>query len=107
MTSVRVLHDEQGVCGLTVSGHAGYAKSGSDIVCAAASVLITTCANALESVAHITPLLDVTEQPARISVSLPPSLPKQQEHDARVILLTALQGFRDIAAQYPTYLQII
>jgi len=107
MTTVQVRRDETGVCGLTVKGHAGYARSGSDIVCAAASVLITTCANALQSVADITPLLKATEKPALIAVDLPEDLSPEQNHDARIILETILQGFTDIAAQYPRYLQII
>lgn len=107
MTTVQVRRDENGVCGLSVKGHAGYAKSGQDIVCAAASVLITTCANALQSVADITPQLEVTEKPALIAVNLPKGLSPAQDHDARIILNTILQGFQDIAAQYPRYLQII
>ena len=107
MTTVQVRRDEQGVCGLTVKGHAGYARSGQDIVCAAASVLITTCANALQSVASITPLLKVTEKPALIAVDLPEGLSPEKSHDARIILNTVLQGYEDIAAQYPRYLQII
>ncbi len=107
MTTVEVRRDEQGVRGLRVSGHAGYASSGSDIVCAAASVLITTCANALESVAGITPVVRQSQKPAVISVELPEGLSPAQSHDARVILRTALTGFQDVAAQYPRYLQII
>ena len=107
MTTVQVRRDGLGVCGLTVEGHAGYAKSGSDSVCAAASVLITTCANALQSVAAISPVLKVTQNPAFIAVDLPAGLSSPQDHDARIILQTILQGFRDVAAQYPRYLQII
>ena len=107
MTTVQVRRDENGVCGLTVKGHAGYARSGSDIVCAAASVLITTCANALQSVAAISPVLKVTEKPALIAVDLPEGLSPEKKHDAQIILETTLQGFKDVAAQYPRYLQII
>ena len=107
MTTVQVRRDENGVCGLTVKGHAGYARSGKDIVCAAASVLITTCANALQSVADISPVLEVTENPAMIAVKLPEGLSPEKDHDARIILHTTLQGFKDVAAQYPRYLQII
>ena len=107
MTTVQVRRDDSGVCGLTVKGHAGYARSGQDIVCAAASVLITTCANALQSVAAITPQLEVTEKPALIAVDLPGGLAADKDHDARIILNTTLQGFNDVAAQYPRYLQII
>ena len=105
MTTVTFLRDARGLCGIRVSGHAGYAPAGEDIVCAAASVLITTCANALESIAGIRP--DVSQKPVMIQVSLPGGLSPAGEHDARVILRTAEQGFRDIAAQYPSYLQII
>ena len=105
MTTVTFLRDARGLCGIRVSGHAGYAPAGEDIVCAAASVLITTCANALESVAGIRP--DVSQKPVMIQVSLPGGLSPTGEHDAQIILRTAEQGFRDIAAQYPSYLQII
>lgn len=42
-----------------------------------------------------------------IQVALPGGLSPAGEHDARIILRTAEQGFLDIAAQYPSYLQII
>lgn len=107
MTTVSFLRDARGLCGIRVSGHAGYAPAGEDIVCAAASVLITTCANALESVAGIRPNVSHSERPVMIQVALPGGLSPAGEHDARIILRTAEQGFVDIAAQYPSYLQII
>ena len=107
MTTVQVRRDENGIQGICVSGHAGYAKSGSDIVCAAASVLITTCANALENVAQIEPFLNVRERSAVIDVSLPKGLAPEKMHDAQIVFQTVLQGFTDIATQYPLYLQIV
>ena len=107
MTTVQLRRNENGINGICVSGHSGYARSGSDIVCAAASILITTCANALESVAHVRPVLKVEERSAIINVSLPESLSPAQMHDAQIIINTILRGFQDIAAQYPRYLQII
>ena len=107
MTTVSFLRDARGLCGIRVSGHAGYAPAGEDIVCAAASVLITTCANALESVAGTRPNVSHSERPVMIQVALPGGLSPSSEHDARIILRTAEQGFLDIAAQYPSYLQIL
>ncbi len=107
MTTVSFLRDARGLCGIRVSGHAGYAPAGEDIVCAATSVLITTCANALESVAGIRPNVSHSERPVMIQVALPGGLSPSSEHDARIILRTAEQGFLDIAGQYPSYLQII
>ena len=105
MTTVELIRDGQALRGIRVSGHAGYAPAGGDIVCAAASVLITTCANALESVAGIRP--EVLQKSAMIAVALPGGLSPAQAHDAQVILAAIAQGFGDIAAQYPSYLQII
>jgi len=107
MTTVQVWRDENGVTGLKVKGHAGYAEEGSDIVCAAASILITTCANALETVVGIKPLEVANERNPSIMVALPKGLSPEKDHDARIVLHTALQGFTDIAAEYPRYLQII
>ena len=107
MTTVSVRYEGEGIGSISVKDHADYAEYGHDIVCAAASVLITTCANALESVAGVSPITHVDERTAEIRVALPKALAPQQAHDAQIILLTALQGFRDIAQQYPKNLQII
>ena len=107
MTRCEFFTENDRITGFSISGHSGYAEAGQDIVCAAASVLITTCANALQSVADISPVLEVKEKPAMIAVDLPAGLSPEKDHDARIILSTTLQGFKDVAAQYPRYLQII
>ena len=106
MTRVVVCRDERGVRSLTVSGHSGYAESGRDIVCAAVSTLITTCANAMESAAGLVPLVSQNEASAEISVALPETLSPEQEHDAQVVFRTVLQGLRDVAQEYPKHLKI-
>ena len=107
MTRVVVCRDERGVRSLTVSGHSGYAESGRDIVCAAVGALfITTCANAMESVAGLEPLVSQNEASAEISVALPETLSPEQEHDAQVVFRTVLQGLRDVAQEYPKHLKI-
>lgn len=40
-----------GYTGFTCTGHAGYAKSGADIVCSAVSVLVINTVNAIEAFA--------------------------------------------------------
>lgn len=106
MTTVTVERDGGRVRGIRVSGHAGYAERGEDIVCAAASVLITTCANALESVAGVKPRVTQKPKSAVIEVALPDAMSESQAHDAQVVINTVLQGFSDIATEYPAYLQI-
>ena len=97
---IRVTLRTQGECitGFDVKGHAGYAEAGQDIVCAAVSVLTTTCVNALETVAGAKPTVKTSDGRMRVAV------PKDSGHDAQVILQTLRQGLRDLAEQYSRYI---
>ena len=101
MTTVTLLHSEGKLSGFLCKGHAGFARAGKDIVCAAVSVLSTTCANALESVAGIVPEIEVDD--GYMKVMLPDGC---DNHDAMVILRIFEQGVRDIEASYPKYIHI-
>ena len=101
MTTVTLIHSEDKLTGFMCKGHAGFARAGKDIVCAAVSVLSTTCANALESVAGVTPEIEVDD--GYMKVTLPQGC---DNHDATVILRTFEQGVRDIEASYPKYIHI-
>ena len=97
---IRVALHSQGGCitGFEVKGHAGYAEAGQDIVCAAVSILTTTCANALETVAGVKPMVKASEGYMLLA------LPIGSGHDAQVILQTLRQGLRDLAEQYSRYI---
>ena len=101
MTTVTLFYREEEPVGFMCKGHAGFARAGKDIVCAAVSVLSTTCANALQSVAGIEPEAEVED--GYMKVMLPEGC---VNHDAQVILRTFEQGVRDIEASYPKYIHI-
>ena len=107
MTTLTVERENGAISALIVSGHAGFAYSGRDIVCAAVSVLITTGINALEAVAGVIPEVQQDEMATVISCRVPTELSQQASHDAQVILQTVLQGFEDIAEAYPKHFKII
>ncbi len=90
--------------GFEVSGHAGFANSGKDIVCAAASILATTCVNALETVAKVVCQVDLSD--GYLKAFLPQGLPPEKDHDAQVILQTFLQGIGDLVESYPQYITL-
>ena len=91
--------------GFRASGHSGYAEAGSDIVCAAVSVLGCTCVNSLEAVCGVTP--DITENDDGIlAFTLPHPLDGQRAHDAQVLMAALHQGIADIARQYPRYVTL-
>ncbi len=85
------------ITGFECTGHAGFAQAGSDIVCAAVSILTTTCVNALETVAGLTP--QVLAAPGKMTLALPDG----SGHDAQVILKTMRQGLKDLTDAYPDY----
>jgi uncharacterized protein YsxB (DUF464 family) len=89
--------------GFECSGHAGFAKAGRDIVCAGVSVLSYTCANALESVAHVLPEVEIDEKSGFLSLFLPQSL---RTPEAEIILLTFRQGMKDLEEAYPKYVTL-
>ena len=101
MTTVTLFKSEGNLTGFMCKGHSGFARAGKDIVCAAVSVLSTTCANALESVAGVVPEIAVDD--GYMKIVLPEGC---DNHDAQVILRTFEQGMRDIEASYPKYIQI-
>ena len=98
MIRVTLRSQDECITGFDVKGHAGYAEAGQDIVCAAVSVLTTTCVNALETVAGVKPTVKTSDGRMRVVV------PRNSGHDAQVILQTLRQGLRDLAEQYSRYI---
>ena len=103
MTTVTLFTMQDVLCGFACEGHAGYATSGSDIVCAGVSALTATCANALESVANIQVKVKRRPKDAFLQVLLPENLNQEQRHDSQVLLKSLQQGIGDLAAQYPKH----
>ena len=87
--------------GYRAEGHSGYAEAGSDIVCAAVSVLGATCINSLESVCGIIP--EITENRDGL---LAFHVKEPTEHDAQVLLGALKQGLTDIEEQFPKNIKI-
>ena len=103
MTTIRIWRNQQGqIIRIRSSGHSGYAQAGTDIVCAAVSILMTTCANALETVAGFEPAVTVDEERALLDLQV--SHPENSI--VQTVIQTVLQGLRDISQTYPKYVQI-
>ena len=105
MTRVTVEYEGDLVRRLACEGHAGDAAEGENVVCAAVSVLMQTCVNALERVAGVIPLTTVDERRALIAVELPKAA-AQQAHDAQTILRTTVLGLTDISHEYPRLVKL-
>jgi uncharacterized protein len=105
MTHVTVECEEERIIRLECAGHAGKAEEGENVVCAAVSVLMQTCVNALEIVAGLKPIATVDEPDARIAVELPET-DGPAARDAQVILRTTVLGLTDISHEYPRLVKL-
>lgn len=85
-----------------VSGHALAAPCGSDIVCAAVSVLTQTVIFAIDDFLGIKPPLRMEE--GYLFLSVPFEIESDKKEKLFLLLETMLLGLKETAASYPRYL---
>ena len=99
-----VLYRKDGLLtGYRAEGHSGYAEAGSDIVCAAVSVLGCTIVNSLESVCGVVPVLTENRE-GLLAFHLPEKA--EEDQGAQILMGTLKQGLSDIEEQYPRYIKL-
>lgn len=88
-----------------LTGHAGFAQEGSDIVCAAVSVLVLNTINAIEAFTEMDFSCDANETKGGfLEMEL---VQEQISHDASLLLETMAMGLRDVAREYSGYIKLI
>ncbi|MCM1245832.1 MAG: ribosomal-processing cysteine protease Prp [Roseburia sp.] len=97
MIRVRVKKSDSGkVTGFNVSGHAGFAKAGTDVVCAGVSALVINCINSIEQFSDTRFDLVQNEQDGVIDFSC-----KEPLDDKAVLLMKSLfLGVQEIQDTY-------
>jgi uncharacterized protein len=100
MIKFEILQQLDSVVGFRVQGHAGYSDSGSDIVCAAVSILVYNTINSCERFAGV--VLHVTDA----GNSLTCRLPKQPSESVRLLINSMFFGVEQLADQYPEFVKI-
>ena len=73
MTRCEFFRQNERITGFSVSGHSGYAESGSDIVCAAISAVVSMAEATINDVCGGKAKVRVKEDDARITLTLPAS----------------------------------
>ncbi|HLO03783.1 MAG TPA: ribosomal-processing cysteine protease Prp [Symbiobacteriaceae bacterium] len=105
MTKVQVRRAPDGtIAEIRVTGHAGYADPGEDIVCAGISALTATALLALDQIAdhpHEGKL-----DAGLMSCKLRPGGTPESFEKAQTILATLVLGLRDIAKDYPKFIRV-
>ena len=80
MTKIQIFKPEGKIQGFIVSGHSGYAKEGSDIVCSAISSVSQMVCVGLENVLNLAPKIKIDDKNAYLSCFL-------SEYDERADVL--------------------
>ncbi|HHT47237.1 MAG TPA: ribosomal-processing cysteine protease Prp [Firmicutes bacterium] len=85
-----------------VKGHALFAPSGSDIVCAAVSILTQTVLFALEDLLGLKPPAMIKN--GYLLMSSPAEIDKEKEEKCFLLLETMLLGLKETARSYPRHI---
>ena len=94
MIKITIIKHTEDYRGFVISGHAGYADHGSDIICSAVSALAVTTVNALESLAHV--YVEAEQDDGYISCQFPNGL-----NDKGKLLVDAMiLGMQQIRESY-------
>lgn len=102
MTTVKLIKSDGNIVGFDVSGHSGYAESGSDIVCAAISSSVSLVETILNDSFGAGAEVEVDPDAARITLMLNKSCDK-----CHSVLKAFGQYMCSISEEYPKYIKIL
>ena len=97
--------DSDRITGFSVSGHSGYAESGSDIVCAAISAVVTMAEATINEVCGANAKVRVKEEDARITLTLPAIC--DEEESVQAVLAGLLLYLCNLRDEYPDYIEVL
>ena len=105
MTKCEFFTENDRITGFSISGHSGYAESGSDIVCAAISAVVTMAEATINDVCGAKAKVRVKEEDARITLTLPTSCDEEEAVQAVLAgMMLTLLSMRD---DYPDYIEVL
>lgn len=107
MTEIIVSYDK-GLCSfITLSGHAGYAEYGKDIVCSGITTATYTSINLIDKISSKCLSLKVDESRGYLHCSLDyQSMDKKDIDFVQLIVKNLIDMYEEIKKDYPKYLKI-
>ncbi len=107
MTKIIVKYDKSLCSFIEISGHAGYAESGYDIVCSGITIATYTSINLIDKINHHCYKLNVNEKSGFLHLDLDNQLLDEQEIKFIDLIITNLiDMYEEIKRNYPKYLKI-
>ena len=98
MTSITVIKEKNRITAFTCNGHAGYAKTSEDIVCAGISTLVINTINSIEALTKTVPIVETDEKSGYIHCSFEEDI----TDEAALLLDSMILGLSQIKEQYGT-----
>ncbi len=104
MVTIRIRTDSRKrLSSFLATGHAGWAQSGSDVVCAAVSTILQTAWLGLSEVARV-PVAG-SRRSSRLEMSWPEA--SRSRANVRAIVTTAARALDALAVQYPEHIRVV
>ena len=97
--------EDDRITGFSVSGHSGYAESGSDIVCAAISAVVAMTEATVNDICGAKAKVRVKSEDARITLTLPTSC--DEEESVQAVLAGMLLTLCSMRDDYPDYIEVL
>ncbi|MBC3803239.1 ribosomal-processing cysteine protease Prp [Acetobacterium fimetarium] len=104
MISVKISKKNNETHEIIVSGHAGFADQGEDIVCAAVSVLTISILNGLTEIVGRKDLNEMVEE-GYVRFTIPEISDEKMKMKTDTLISTLLLGIRGITEAYGDYIQ--
>ena len=105
MTRCEFFTENDRITGFSVSGHSGYAETGSDIVCAAITAIVTMAEATINEVCGAKAKVRVKEEDARITLTLPTSC--DEEESVQAVLAGMMLTLCSMRDDYPDYIEVL
>lgn len=107
MIKAIILLENHAVRQVEITGHAGYADNGYDIVCAAVSSQIISIENSLDQIVNIPVKTSVNEvDGGYLKLEIPTVDSKKQNEQAQLLLQHLVFALEVIADSYPEFVKI-
>ncbi|SHJ46773.1 hypothetical protein SAMN02745248_00214 [Hathewaya proteolytica DSM 3090] len=106
MITAKFFKREDKILGFQISGHAGYAECGHDIVCSAVSTLGYTFLNGITDVLSIKPEYEIKDDDGFMRMSFKDSS-KEDIIKAQVLMQTMLLGMENLKILYGDYIKVV
>ena len=97
MIRVSFLKNEENILdGFELKGHAGFAESGNDIICAAVSALVFNTINSVEQFTSLDFVIEQDEKKGHIYFRLK----EKPDHDTQLLISSLMLGLDEIQKTY-------